>query len=81
MSFVNVEKPDFVLAKEAITIFDNIQKYKKITFDSASKEEKSFIFKMILALSRCFGTQDLEWFCAAESIINCMFNLHSRNNP
>lgn len=81
LSFAKVEAPDFFLAKEAITIFDYIQQHKKITFDSASREEKSFIFTMIHTLSRCFGVQDLEWFCAAESIINCMFNLHSRNNP
>lgn len=36
---------------------------------------------MIKVIARCFGTQDLEWFCTAESIINCMFNLHSKRNP
>lgn len=28
-----------------------------------------------------FGTDDLEWFCATETLLNTLFNLKSRNAP
>jgi hypothetical protein len=28
-----------------------------------------------------FGTDDNEWFCAAETIINTLFNIKTRNSP
>jgi len=35
---------------------------------------------MISVINSKFGTQDLEWFCAAEAIMNCLFNIKSRNS-
>jgi hypothetical protein len=34
---------------------------------------------MISIINNKFGTQDLEWFCAAETILNTLFNIKSRN--
>ena len=28
-----------------------------------------------------FGTDDLEWFCATETILNTLFNIRTRNSP
>jgi hypothetical protein len=28
-----------------------------------------------------FGTDDMEWFCATEAILNTLFNVKTRNQP
>ena len=33
---------------------------------------------MIKVIGKNFGTQDLEWYCAAETILNSLFNLRQR---
>ena len=35
---------------------------------------------MIKILVEKFGCSDLEWFCAAETIVNTIFNLKSKNS-
>jgi len=30
---------------------------------------------MINVVGKNFGTQDLEWFCAAETVLNTLFNM------
>jgi hypothetical protein len=35
---------------------------------------------MINIINNKFGTQDLEWFCAAEAILNILFSIKSRNS-
>lgn len=47
---------------------------------AVSDEDKTYIFKMISVLNNKFGTQDSEWFCAAETILNTLFNIKSRNS-
>ena len=35
---------------------------------------------MMQCLNDQFGTQDLEWFCAAESVLNIIFNIKSKSS-
>jgi len=81
LEFADVERPNFVLFKEAINVFENILKFTKTKFDDADMDDRTYVFKMFKVLVRCFGTKDLEWFCAIESVINSIFNLHSVNGP
>lgn len=36
---------------------------------------------MFTVLIRHFGTENLDWFCAAETILNTLFNIKTRNSP
>ena len=81
LEFGQVEKPNFILFKEAINVFENILKFTKTKFDDADMDDRTYIFRMFKVLVRCFGTRDLDWFCAIESVINSIFNLHSVNGP
>jgi len=67
MEFGQAEKPNFVLFKEAINVFENILKFTNVKFDEADKEDRTYVFQMFKTLVRCFGTNDLEWFGAIES--------------
>lgn len=33
---------------------------------------------MLNVIGKNFGTQDLEWFCAAETVLNTLFNMRQR---
>ena len=71
--------------KEAILCFEKIvinqvEKNKKDVYMAVSDEDKTYIFKMISVLNSKFGTPDSEWFCAAETILNTLFNIKSRNS-
>lgn len=85
LEFANYESPDFILIKEAMLIYECILNKTlmtsegEVTFDKASEKDKRYLFQMIFILQKTFGTTDLEWFCAAEAIINTIFNLKSRN--
>jgi len=35
---------------------------------------------MISVISNTFGTTDLEWYCACETVLNTLFNIKSRNS-
>jgi len=73
--------------KEAIISYELILKSQSkdkhaddTSMGSISDEQKMYLFKMITVITNKFGTNDLEWFCAAESILNCLFNIKSRNS-
>lgn len=36
---------------------------------------------MFQVVIKKFGTEDLEWFCATETILNILFNIKARNSP
>ena len=80
------ESPDFVLIKEALLIFECLLSKTKLQvegespFDNASDKDKRYLFTMMMVLVKHFGTNDLEWFQAAEAVINALFNLKSRNS-
>lgn len=48
--------------------------------NAVSDDDKKYLFKMINVLNSKFGTSDSEWFCAAETILNTLFNIRSRNS-
>jgi hypothetical protein len=85
LKFAQFENPDFIIMKEAILCFEKIvinqvEKTKRDVYMAVSDEDKTYIFKMISVLNNKFGTQDSEWFCAAETILNTLFNIKSRNS-
>ena len=43
--------------------------------------DKKYLFSLFHVIINSFGTDDLEWFCATEAILNTMFNIKSRNSP
>lgn len=45
-----------------------------------NEEQKLYLFKIISVIINKFGTHDLEWFCASETILNTLFNIKSRNS-
>lgn len=40
--------------------------------------DKRHLYLMLNVIGKNFGTQDLEWFCAAEAVLNTLFNLKNR---
>lgn len=70
--------------KEALLIYENLlgsllaQHEGPGAFEAAGDLDKRYLFEMIQVTVKCFGTNDLEWFCAAETVLNTMFNLKSR---
>ena len=73
--------------KEAIIAFEKILVHqsqgKKQSADEQiviTDDQKVYLFKMISVINSKFGTVDSEWFCAAEAILNAMFNIKSRNS-
>ena len=41
------------------------------------KNDQNYMDKMVKVLELTFGTQDLDWFSAAETIINALFTFKS----
>ena len=85
LKFAEQENPDFIILKEAILAFEKIlitQQTKKGTSldNEITDDQKTYIFKMLSSVNERFGTTDLEWFCAAESILNILFAIKSRNS-
>lgn len=48
--------------------------------DGVNENDKTYLFNMISVISHTFGTTDLEWFCACETVLNTLFNIKSRNS-
>ncbi len=46
-----------------------------------SESDKKYLFQLFGVIISNFGTDDLEWFCAAEAILNTLFNIKTRNSP
>ena len=82
LKFAEFDKPDFIIMKEAILAFEKIilLQDKSEEQPSANDEQKMYLFKMISVINNKFGTQDSEWFCATEALLNTLFNLRSRNS-
>lgn len=67
-----------VLAYEKIINFQ-VEKTGSVT-DGVNENDKTFLFNMISVISNTFGTTDLEWYCACETVLNVLFNIRSRNS-
>lgn len=80
LEFARFASPDFILIKEAIMIFScQLGSAPTSSFDTATEEDKRYLFTMMQILMSTFGTIDTEWLCAAEAVLNAIFGLRSRN--
>jgi hypothetical protein len=84
LKFAKYESPDFIILKEAVLAYEKIIQYqiKKTgsVVDGVNDNDKTYLFNMISVISNTFGTSDLEWFCACETVLNTLFNIKSRNS-
>lgn len=88
-NFAEFEKPDFILLKEALLAYEKIilhqkaeaEREKKSKGDNIDEADKRYLFKLFHVILNSFGTDDLEWFCATETILNALFNIKSNNAP
>ena len=76
LEFASRQTPDFILIREAVLIYQALMGARN--FDEASDPEKMYLFQMVHILVQTLGTNDLEWTCAAEAVLNCVFGLKSR---
>jgi len=82
-----MERPDFILLKEALLAYEKIMIHKtniSKNLDAAStinEEDKKYFFTLLSVVVNTFGTEDTEWFCATETILNTLFNVKTRNQP
>jgi glucuronate isomerase len=44
-------------------------------------QDKKYLFNLLQVVIKTFGTDDTEWFCATETILNTLFNVKTRNSP
>ena len=49
--------------------------------EAVSESDKKHLFQLLVEIQKKFGTEDLEWFCSAEAILNTLFNIKTRNAP
>ena len=54
---------------------------KKSIENVITESDKKYLFQLFGVIITNFGTEDLEWFCAAETILNTLFNIKTRNSP
>jgi hypothetical protein len=45
---------------------------------AVSDSDRKHLYTLISRVVATFGTQDLEWFCVCEAVLNCLFSLKSR---
>ncbi len=43
--------------------------------------DKRYLFNLLQVVIKTFGTDDTEWFCGTETILNTLFNVKTRNSP
>lgn len=44
-------------------------------------DDKKYLFNLLQIVIKTFGTDDTEWFCGTETILNTLFNVKTRNSP
>lgn len=83
LKFAKYDSPDFIIMKEAILAYAKIIRYqieKTSVAEGVTENDKTYLFNMISVVSNTFGTSDLEWFCACETVLNTLFAIKSRNS-
>ena len=78
LAFAKFDSPDFIIMKEAMLGFNKMIRYqvgkaKDIT-TSLTEDDKKYMFAMVSVVGKNFGTNDLEWFCATETVLNTLFD-------
>lgn len=69
------------MLREAVLAFEKIikrQVEQTGSEDGISESDKKHLHQIILVLARNFGTDNTEWFCAAETTLNTLFNMRQR---
>ena len=84
LKFARFDSPDFIILKEAVLAYEKIIIYQIAktgsVADGVTENDKTYLFNMISVISNTFGSGDLEWFCACETVLNVLFNIKSRNS-
>ena len=67
------------MMKEAILCFDKITQYQSENGDKQRVKEADlkYLTEMMAQVIRTFGTEDSEWYCATQTVLNSLFNLKS----
>ena len=87
LRYAKMERPDFILLKEALLAYEKIIVHKQSTLklqeinQSINEEDKKYFFTLLTVVVNTFGTDETEWFCATETILNTLFNIKTRNQP
>lgn len=88
LHFAKFDKPDYILLKEALLAYEKIiisQIIRGASNDNKDNlindNDKKYLFQLFNVVIHNFGTEDMEWFCATETILNTLFNIKSRNSP
>ena len=79
--FANYEQPDFILLKESILAFEKIlQGYISSVGPTTgiTDSDKRHLLQLLNVVGNNFGTKDMDWFCATETVLNCLFNLRHK---
>ena len=67
--------------KESILAFEKIlQGYINSVGPTAgiTDSDKRHLLQLLNVVGNNFGTKDMEWFCATETVLNCLFNLRHK---
>ena len=81
LKFAEYDSPDYIILREAVQAYEKIVQHQVSQVgivDGVTDNDKKHLFQMMSVLAKNFGTQDLEWFCAAETVINTLFNMRQR---
>ena len=81
LKFANYESPDYIIMKEAILAYEKIVQHQinRVGLaDGVTENDKRHLYQMLNVIGKNFGTQDLEWFCATETVLNTLFNMRQR---
>ena len=79
LKLAQIPRPDFIMMKEAILCFDKITQYQSENGDKQRVKETdlNYLTQMMAQVIRTFGTEDSEWYCATQTVLNSLFNLKS----
>ena len=79
LKLAQILRPDFIMMKEAILCFDKITQYQSENGDKQRVKETdlNYLTQMMAQVIRTFGTEDSEWYCATQTVLNSLFNLKS----
>ena len=87
LNYAKFDRPDFILLKEALLAYEKIIAHQQLAKNSIEPiasigdQDKKYLFSLLNVVINTYGTDDTEWFCATETILNTLFNLKTRNSP
>ena len=84
LKYAKFDRPDFILLKEALLAYEKIILHQQNSLKQANMigdQDKKYLFNLLQVVIKTFGTDDTEWFCGTETILNTLFNVKTRNSP